>query len=90
MCRNLENLKKHDVKDSSENEEMSVKAGQVIISAKPFVFTPSTRYVLNFQQHIPVILLDLFHNYVKSFQVLLNEHFREKRRIVFILNLKLT
>ena len=43
IAGNLEDLKKYDVQDSSKNEELSIKAGQVIISAKPFVFTPSTR-----------------------------------------------
>ena len=51
IAGNLETLKKYDIKDSSstekeEEEESSIlKAGQVVIAAKPFVFAPSTGYV---------------------------------------------
>ena len=48
IAGNLETLKKYDIKDSStekEEESSILKAGQVVIAAKPFVFAPSTGYV---------------------------------------------
>ena len=52
IAGNLETLKKYDIKDSSstekEEEESSIiKAGQVVIAAKPFVFAPATGYVID-------------------------------------------
>ena len=42
IAGNLETLKKYDIKDSSDLEEFSIKAGQVIIAAEPFVYAPAT------------------------------------------------
>ena len=45
IAGNLETLKKYDIKDSStekEEESSILKAGQVVIAAKPFVFAPAT------------------------------------------------
>ena len=52
IAGNLETLKKYDIKDSSnttekEEESSILKAGQVVIAAKPFVFAPSTGYVID-------------------------------------------
>ena len=56
IAGNLETLKKYDIKDSSstekEEEESSIiKAGQVVIAAKPFVFAPATGYVIDHSAH---------------------------------------
>ena len=42
IAGNLQALKKYDIEDSSDIDEISIKAGQVIIAARPFVFAPAT------------------------------------------------